>query len=500
MVARARRVAPRSGTTGEFVTEQATDEGAGGAPVHAEPHGEDEPGTAAPALAASGDASLGERPSIFELAWPSITTNILQSIVGLVDMAIIGRISIDAQAAVGSGHRVFMVGQAVMMAITTGTTALVARSWGANDRVEAERTTHASIVMCSGVSLALGTIGVTLAEPLATIFDLPPDTEASTAVFIRWLSAFHLAFGLQFALSSALRAAGDVKTPLLIGALSNVVNVVLVYAFVFGELPGIALPIEPMGVRGAAIANGLAFSAGTAVLLALYLGGRLRIRPRAAGSLTLDRIRRLWHIGYPSGLEQAVFQGGFLVFVIIVTQYGTAPNAAYNIGVQILALSFVVGFGFSIAASTLVGQHLGAREPEAAMHAGWRCMRLSIYSMIALGIAIVSTAHWVAPFFNSDPETVRLTIVFIYILGLVQPLMAIEFSLSGALRGAGDTRWPLISVMSGFIGVRLTLALLFWRLGLSVEWVYAALIGDYIVKSLVLSTRFGRGRWQTLHV
>ena len=96
------------------------------------------------------------------------------------------------------------------------------------------------------------------------------------------------------------------------------------------------------------------------------------------------------------------------------------------------------------------------------------------------------------------PEVVSLTVVFIYILGLVQPLMAIEFSLSGALRGAGDTRWPLISVISGFIGVRLTLATLFWWLGLSVEWVYAALIGDYIVKSIVLTVRFGGGRWQTL--
>ena len=119
---------------------------------------------------------------------------------------------------------------------------------------------------------------------------------------------------------------------------------------------------------------------------------------------------------------------------------------------------------------------------------------------IALGIVIVASAHRVAPFFNADPEVVRLTIVFIYVLGLVQPLMAIEFSLSGALRGAGDTRWPLISVMGGFIGVRLTLALMFLRLGMTVEWVYAALIGDYIVKSTILTARFGRGHWRTLKV
>lgn len=476
------------------MSDQATDPEGGVGPVHAE--FDLESGPVAPLANPLAQPSL----SIFSLAWPSITTNILQSIVGIVDMAIIGRVSIDAQAAVGSGHRIFFIGQAVMMAITAGTTALVARSWGANDRAEAERATHASLVFCCGLSLALCALGVSLAAPLAASFGLPETTTVQTAEFIRWMSAFHIGFTIQFVIGVALRAAGDVITPLAVGAMTNVANVVLVYGLVFGELPGIPLPIEPMGVRGAAIASGLAFTLGSALMLALYLTGRLRIRPRPAGALTFDRIRRLWHIGYPSGLEQAVFQGGFYVFIVIVSQYGTAPNAAYNIGVQLLSLSFVIGFGYSIAASTLVGQYLGAGEPEQATHAGWRCMRLSIYSMIVLGILIVASAPWVAPFFNEDPEVVRLTVVFINVLGLVQPLMAIEFSLSGALRGAGDTRWPLISVMSGFIGVRLTLAVLFWQLGLSVEWIYAALIGDYIVKSAVLTARYARGHWQTLRV
>lgn len=457
---------------------------------------EDESGPAVSDLAASSN----ERPSVFALAWPSITTNVLQSIVGIVDTAIVGRVSVDAQAAVGSGHRIFFIGQALMMAVTTGTTALVARSWGARNRDEAEQVTSASLVVCSVLSLALSAVGIALAEPLAATFGLPPTTTDRTADFIRWIMTFHIGFAIQFVIGVALRAAGDVITPLVVGALTNVANVVLVYGLVFGELPGVPLPIEPMGVKGAAIASGLAFSIGSLSLLALYFGGRLRVQPRFAGALTRDRIRRLWHIGYPSGLEQAVFQGGFYVFIVIVSQYGTAPNAAYNIGVQLLSLSFVIGFGYSIAASTLVGQHLGAGEPAAATHAGWRCMRLSIYAMIVLGIVIVGSAPWVAPFFNADPEVVRLTVVFIYVLGLVQPLMAIEFSLSGALRGAGDTRWPLISVMSGFLGVRLTLATWFWWIGLPVEWVYAALIGDYIVKSIVLTTRFASGGWQHARV
>ena len=458
-----------------------------------------DPDAEAGPLAAGAPEPSPERsiPSVFQLAWPSIVTNLSQSLVGVVDMIIVGRVSVDAQAAVGSGHRIIFIGQAFIMAVTAGTTALVARSWGAGNHEEAERVTHTSLIVCSAIAFVLATIGVVFADALAATFGLPAATTLRIAEYIRWLSVFYVGITIQIVLGVALRAAGDVITPLFIGVLTNVINVVLVYALVFGELPGIALPVHPMGVKGAAIASGLAFTIGSFVMLVLYIFGRLRIRPRIQAAFTMDRARRLLDIGWPSGTEQLIFQGGFYVFILIVAQYGTAPVAAYTIGVQILSLSFVVGFAYSIAASTLVGQHLGAGDPQEATAAGWRSMRLSIYSMIVLGISIVVAAPFVAPFFNPDAEVVRLTIVFIYVLGLVQPLMAIEFSLTGALRGAGDTRWPLVSVMSGFIGVRLTLATFFAWQGLPVEWVYAALIGDYIVKSSILSTRFRRGKWQT---
>ena len=127
-------------------------------------------------------------------------------------------------------------------------------------------------------------------------------------------------------------------------------------------------------------------------------------------------------------------------------------------------------------------------------------MWLAMAAMIVVGLAIIVAAEPIARFAIDDDEVVRLTVVFIYILGACQPLMAVEFTLSGALRGAGDTRFPLFTVLIGFFGVRIPLAAWFaWR-GFSVEWVYAALIADYIVKGSMLSLRFRRGRWQRLEV
>lgn len=430
---------------------------------------------------------------IWELAWPAITSNLLYSAVGLIDIKIVGSLGAPAVAAVTTGNRIFFVLQAILMAITAGTTALVARAWGAGDRPEAERITRASLVLCLLVALAMTLPGVLFAEPLAAFFRLEPETIALAATFIRWLSVFNIAFAVMFVLGTALRAAGDVRTPLWTGALTNVINVVLVYALVYGRF---GLP--ELGVAGAAIATGTAFGVGSLVMLWLWVRGSLLLGVGSAGVLDRARLGRLLHVGYPAGLEQAVWQGGFLAFLWIVALYGTAPYAAYGIGVNILSFSFVVGFGFSIAASTLVGQHLGARDPTGAARRGWRAMWLSIAAMVGLGLTIIFAAEAIAGFMIDDAEVVRLTVVFIYVLGTVQPLMAIEFALGGALRGAGDTRFPLLAVLAGLIGVRVPLAGLFaWR-GLSVEWVFAALMADYVVKATVLTMRFRSGRWKTV--
>jgi putative MATE family efflux protein len=432
-------------------------------------------------------------PGVLALAWPAVVGNLLFSTVGLVDTKIVGALGAPAIAAVTTGNRIFFILQAVLMAVTAGTTALVARAWGANDRVEAERVTTASVVLCVGVAGSLTLPGMLLSSRLAHIFRLDPQAVEYATTFIWWLSVFNAPFAASFVIGTALRAAGDTRTPLWIGALTNVVNIFLAYGLVLGRF---GLP--QLGVVGAAIANGLAFTLGALVFAALWLRGRLLLGLSRSGALTRTRLRKMLQIGYPAAIEQIVWQGGFIGFLWIVSLYGTAPYAAYGIGVTILSFSFVVGFGFSIAAGTLVGQHLGAGDPDGATRSGWHALRLSIGAMVVLGALIIVFARSIAQFMIKDPEVVELTVFFIYVLGAMQPLMAIEFALGGALRGSGDTRFPLLAVLSGLIGVRVLLASIFAYLGLSVHWVFAALIGDYIVKATMLTWRFSSGRWKHL--
>ena len=429
--------------------------------------------------------------NIWQLAWPAIVSNLLFSVIGLVSIKIVGSLGASAVASATTGNRIFFALQAIMMAISAGTTAMVARSVGAKNYTEAAKVTSVSLWIGNVVAVLLMVPCIIFAREMAGVFGLDETTTADAARFIQWISVFNVAFAINMILSASLRAAGDTRTPLWIGVLTNVVNVALVYWLVFG---GYGVPA--MGVAGAAIANGLSFTLAAMVYLGLWYGGRLKVGVGGRGSMTEKRVRQLIDIGYPAGVEQLVFQLGFLAFLWLVGYYGTAAFAAYGIGVQILSLSFVVGFGFSIAGATLVGQHMGAKDPQGVMRHGWRATGMAIASMVGLSVFIIAFSEDIARFLIDDDEVVRLTVIFIYILGIAQPLMAIEFTLGGCLRGAGDTRFPLKATMAGLIGARVGLAALFTFMGLTVVWIYAALIGDYIVKALMLVSRFKSGKWQ----
>lgn len=441
------------------------------------------------------DEAAQQRPGIWQLALPSILGNLSYTIVGMVQTKFVAELGAQGLAAVGAGQRIFFAMQAILMAVSAGTTALVARAWGAGDYAEASRVTMASLVLGGVVSLVIAVLGIAFASPVAGVFGLDEETLEMASLNIRWLSAFNVAFAATFILSAALRASGDAWTPLWMSIGVNVMNMPLLYAFIFG-----AWGMPRMGVAGAAVAAGISFSLGSGTLLVLWIKQKFRVKHVASGWWRRERLRRLLDIGYPAALEQGVFQLGFFLFLMLIgNYYGTEAFAAYNIGVNMLAVCMTVGFGFSIAGSTLVGQHLGARDHEGAARSGWRALLFAVLSMGGLGALIIVFAEEMAGFFIGDaPLTVTYTVQFIYLLGAMMPLLAVEFAIGGALRGAGDTRFPLVATIIGLLVMRCGLAGIATYLGLPVVYVYAALIGDYMVKGAMLIWRFHRGRWKTV--
>tara|TARA_A100001388_G_scaffold126535_1_gene93676 strand:- start:1421 stop:2788 length:1368 start_codon:yes stop_codon:yes gene_type:complete len=431
-----------------------------------------------------------ETLSVWGLAWPSILANVLFASVGVVALKAVGSLGTDAVAAVGTGGRIFFVIQSIMMAISTGTTALVARAYGAKRYQEASQVLYDSMLISMFLSFISIFIIWVAGEDLLGLFGLELEAKQLALDYLKVLILFSPTFGVSIIFGAAVRAAGDVKTPLFMGLIQNIINIFLLIGLVNGRYG-----FPELGVVGAAYAGGISFAIGSVLGLFVWVTKIITIPLPKLNSFSFSRFRELIRVSTPAGLEQGVFQLGLLLYFWIISLYGNAPIAAYNVGINILMLSFMVGQGFTVAGATLTGQFLGAENPKEAKRSGWRSAGLTMVSMGILGILLALASRPIAGFFVDDPEVIRLTVLFVWLLGIMQPLMALEFALGGALRGAGDTKSPLYIVSISLVFFRLTFAGFFAWFGFSIEYIFGSLIIDYVVKAILFTYRFESGRW-----
>jgi MATE family, multidrug efflux pump len=436
------------------------------------------------------------RQEIWALSWPVILSFAMDSVLGLAAMLMVGRLGAEAVGAVGLGTQILGAVRAGIGAVGTGTVALVARDMGAGDRDHAEVALTQSVVFGTLVSAIIAIPVIIFAPQAMDLFRVKGSMATMGARYLRVVMLSEPFSGIFLMCAAGLRGAGDTRTPLWIGVIIDIVAIFLNWVLIFGKLGSPAF-----GVDGSAFA----------ILIAVALGGALFFWALSfEGSLLhfrWDRIRpdfelawRILRVGYPAAIEQLVIQIGFIAYVAFVASYGDKPVAAYFIGVRILALSFLPGFGFSAAAATLVGQGLGAGDKEFSRRAGWASTYMAIAMMSGLGLIIFVFAHQIARLFIADPGVIIYTVSFMYALAAAQPLMAIDWTLTGGLRGAGDTQFPLFASVSGFYGLRLALTILIAHYGGSVVWVWWSLLADYIVRSSLKSLRFWSGRWQNIRV
>jgi putative MATE family efflux protein len=431
-----------------------------------------------------------ETLSVWGLAWPPIVGNLLFASVGVISIKAVGTLGAEAVAAVGTGQRMVWVFQALLMAVMTGTTALVARAVGSKNMIEAAHVTRLAIGVSIALSLVTTLVIVLFAEKFIGIFGLDPVAQELAVTYLTISILFIPFMAIGMVIGAALRAAGDVKTPMYIGIFTNIIAIYLLLGLVNGQYG-----MPKLGILGAALAMGISFTIGAAIQLYLWLANKLVVPLGKAGSFTKERLRQLITISYPAGIESFVFQFGMLSFFWIVAMYGTEEVAAYNIGVNILMLSFILGNGFSVAAATLSGQFLGASDPVAAYKSGYQAAGMTMLAMSLSGLLLAFFAEPIAWFFIKDEEVVKFAVIFVWIFAMAQPFMALEFSLGSTLRGAGDTRSPLVITIIGLLIIRVPIAFLLYYLEMPVQWIFATLIIDYFVKGILLITRYRSKRW-----
>ncbi len=432
--------------------------------------------------------------NVWKLAWPNILSNLLFTTVGFMHIKIVAQLGTSSVAAVTTGHRVFFLVQAIFMGVSVASTALIARSWGAQQQQRAEMVAWTSLIMSVLLAALISIPVLLIPERIAGLFGLDAETTLLASNFIFYLGIFTVVSTASMMLSTALRATGDVITPLWFLFFSSVLNITFAYLLAFG-----VGPFPQMGVAGVALGGSSAGLIVTCVFISFWWRGKFALKAIKQARVDPKTLRQLISIGAPAMIEQGVIQLAFLAFFAIIARYGTEAYAAYGIGISLVSFSIVIGFGFGIATATIVGQQLGAGKPDLALAAGWRSLKMALMAMTMLSLLLAWFAHGLAEFMIDDPAVVNLTVVFIYMIALCQPMMAVEFTLAGALRGAGDTRFPLIATFCGIILGRLIPASIFAYLGFSVYWIFGVMMLDYSIKAMLLLRRFRSKKWMTVN-
>jgi len=456
---------------------------------------------------------------VLRLAWPVLARQFLILLVGLSDRYLAGHFhphdesqQVSYQAAQTTANYLSWLIVCYTVLVTVGSTALVARFVGAGDRRLAIRVTHQSILLAVIFGLAGTTAGMCGMQPLLQVLQLQGDSAKFAAQYL-WPTFLLLTFEvIEQAGIACLAGAGDTITGFWVTAGVAVINFPIAWGLCFG-----LGPLPELGFPGIAYGTAFSHTLGAAVVLFLLARGRAGLQ---LSSLLfwpeINLIWRLLRVSVPAAVDSMSLIVGQFWFLSIVNRLGEVASAAHGIALQWEAMGFLSGTAFGTAAMTLVGQNLGAGRPDRAAHSGWVAFRLGLGVMCTMGLIFFILAHPMFSLFCPQDQQQPIVAVGVPVLRLVafaMPFVACTVVFTYALRGAGDTRVPVLFTWIGFVGVRIPLAYIFTmktlHLGFLGDWpgcdwglfgAWMAMFADLVIRGGMLFFRFLSGRWKEIQV
>lgn len=436
--------------------------------------------------------------TLFRLGLPILAQNLLEFCVGFYDVYLSGQIDERATSAVGLAAYIDWLAALIFNLLASGTTAIVAREWGAGNFESATKVAHRSLAL----SLGLGWVVFAFLQIIAPIspwlLRMDAETTAISVTYQR-VDAFGQAFTCwTFIAAAALRGTGDMRTPLFVLGLTNVVNVLASPAFVYGWGP---LPVS--GVNGVVYGTVVARVTG-AILMAVALRSGLssfRLQFREV-RWHAETTRRVLRIGLPAALDGMLQFVGHFIFLMIVGQVAFGASdaivfAAHFVGVRMEAISYLPSEAWASAAASLVGQSLGAQRPEQAERIGWIAARQAAVYAGLIGVGFFFLAVPIYGLMHENPEVGVVGVPAMQLMAFYQIPTSLAIVLRYCLRGAGDTRFPVLCTTIGTLVVRTSLGYLFGVVlqgGLVGVWI--GMGADNTLRALLLAWRFRSGAWK----
>jgi MATE family, multidrug efflux pump len=441
------------------------------------------------------------RKVVLTLALPVLLEQFLNFCVGFYDTLLAGHLASDvseaATGAVGVSAYVGWLASMLFSLVAAGTTALVARARGGGDNELANRVANRSIAMAAIAGVGFLALIVPLAPSLAAALDLGPAAAPITIRYLRF-DAIGLVFSsVSLVGAAALRGCGNMRTPMLILGGVSVLNVIVSTTLVYG-----LGPFPPLGVDGIVAGTVVArTSGGFAMLLPLWRGhSGLRL---IAGELRLrgETVRRILAIGIPAAADGTIMWCGHFLFLGIIGRMGRTAFAAHVIGIRVEAITYLPAVAWGVAAATLVGQSLGAGDPERARQAGHTAVRQCCVLGVIITLVFVLGAEPIYRLMHNQPAVAAVGAPAFRLAGFFQIPLIIGIVYFSSMRGAGDTRFPMLVTLFSTFLLRIPLAYLF---GVTFGWgLFGAWLGmciDMLVRGISAAARFASGRWSAVRV
>ncbi len=442
-------------------------------------------------------------PAVWKLAWPTMLQNVIAGLQGVVDHIMVGNlIGYTGNAAIGVSWQIFLVVIVFMASLFTGQAVLVARFVGAGDDDKVNRTVQQAFLTAIVMYAVLGPIGYLASPYLLDLVNASPEVKALALPFLRINFSFSIGLLLFFMVSSALRAAGDARTPLRLGVTMTLLNVVLNVILIRGFGP-----IPALGTMGSALGTVIASTAVSGFAVYQLFSGRFVISFSRHMDWRPDWtvIRSLFRFGLPTGVQGIAMNvaGVLLLRYIGSLQQSAAAQAAYAIGyTELFSLITWTSVGLMGATATITGQNIGAGHPERAIQGVQTASRIGLAVAVGVGVIFLAFPHALLGIFGATEAAVstigQQLLQYLAVSGI---FITLALTYTGALQGSGDTRSPLFITLASQIAVPLGMCTIIQSLRpLQPGDIWLAIVLGHFTRCVLTVLRFRQGKWRSIRV
>lgn len=437
--------------------------------------------------------NLPIKRAILLLSIPMVLEMMMESLFAIVDVFFVARLGINAVATVGLTESVMMLVYSLAIGLSAAATAMVARRIGEGDKESAATAAAQSIWIGLILAVILGISGYLYSPQILAMLGGDAQLIREGQGYTRIMFAGNITIMMLFLLNAIFRGAGDAALAMRSLWLANGINIVLDPCLIMG-----LGPFPEMGIEGAAIAT--LIGRGTGVLYQVYhlFGGKNIIQMGRRHLIFVRNVMiRLLNVAWNGAAQYLIASASWIFLVRIIADFGPSALAGYTISIRVIIFTILPAWGIANAASTLVGQHLGAKQPQQAERAAWLASRYTMYFMLIVAIIYISLAAPIISFFDASPEVVRVGVQSLQIISMGYIFFAYGMVLSQAFNGAGDTRTPMILNLISFWMVEIPLA---WFLATGLEWgpkgVFIAVAVAESLVAILCILIFKKGRWK----